>query len=171
MYWFIWIISFQSHIKILNYSTVDDVYLFTVQYSTVRTVQRSAVQYSSYFLFCGHLVLNVYGILGLKSNVNSSYSLNHRGGVFIWSLLSFACTWHVQYLGFCSWMWMLTFFWQLYQQCSVCRVQTFLWVSQSAHNNQFQNGNMLPVFINSRDDLINILHKFEKSLHMPHSVF
>ena len=52
----------------------------------------------------------------------------------------------------------------------------FLWVSQSAHNNQFltlqiQNGNMLPVYINTRDDLINILNEFEKSLHMLHSVF
>ena len=45
-----------------------------------------------------------------KWNVNRSYSLNHRGNVFI-SLPSFACIWHVQLrLGLCAQMAMLTFF-------------------------------------------------------------
>ena len=60
------------------------------------------------------MCIYVYGILAPKWNVNSSYSLNHRGNVFI-SLPSFACIWHVQLrLGLCAQMAMLTFF---YNDC------------------------------------------------------
>ena len=79
-------LAYSTVITTLHCITVNGVYIYIYIYIYC------TVLYSKKYLGFSSLskCIYVYGILAPKSNVNSSYTLNHRGNVFI-SLPSFAC--------------------------------------------------------------------------------